>query len=169
MTLLNNNFQPNGSFTGVVGMLQRREVDINIGSQSLRHDRMLASDFSPPLLHTPLTIFFQSSDAYNLNTYQLLSVFEMDAWVTYGCLFAITTVALTAMVYLSSQVGLWRHSAAQSVAFVGRTAILRSYVIAITSIPNSIKILCLAFGILSVVMFAYLRAGKNHLRIYLLL
>ena len=39
----------NGSFTGMLGMLQRQEVDFAVSSLIISQDRSLAADFLSPL------------------------------------------------------------------------------------------------------------------------
>ena len=57
-------------------MLQRREVDFNMAGQSYRFDRSLINDLSPVILLDSLSVFFMSRDAYELNAWEVLSIYE---------------------------------------------------------------------------------------------
>ncbi len=140
-------------------MLQRREVDINIGSQSLRYDRSLVNDLSPQLLITGLAIFFKSSDAYELNAWEMLAIFNRNAWVLFVCLVAGTFVGLIMTYFIMDTLHSPSSNLLQASGFIGRSLILKSSdMVARRSWAS--KTIYVAVGLLSVVMFAYLRAGR---------
>ncbi len=141
----------------MVGTLQRKEADINIAGQSLRHDRAMATDVSPPLQSFVLAIMIKSSSAYQMNTWDMLAIFERDAWTCFTCLVLVALLTLAVIYLLVDPADLVARSFAQAVAFTGSSLMLKTY--RYVRNPKASKVLCLAIGFLSILIFAYLRAG----------
>ena len=45
---------PNGSWDGIIGMIERKEADIGIGGITISNERMSVVDFSFPYIATPV-------------------------------------------------------------------------------------------------------------------
>ncbi len=142
-------------------MLERQEVDVNIGSQTLRHDRSLVNDLSPQLLITGLSVFFKSSDAYELNAWEMMAVYNMNAWILFiGLTFGSIGALILTYVIMGGRQKPLEESFVQGANAIGRSLILKSYDIAIKR-SSTPKVISVVVGLLSVVMFAYLRAGMT--------
>ncbi len=87
-------------------------------------------------------------------------MYNMDAWMCYLGLFVISLLIIitTLAVYNRAKLTYLRSVVMQSTAFVSRSAILKSYSITVRH-GHSTRAACFAFCLLSIVMFAYLRAG----------
>ncbi len=138
-------------------MLERHEIDFNMGSQTFRYDRSLVTDHAPILLITKVAIFFKSRDAYELNTWEMIAVFEKNTWILFSCLVVATFGALLFTYIVMGSLKPFYENILQAIAFISRTLVLRKYDVAVNCISS--KTICVAVGILGLVMFAYLRAG----------
>ncbi len=146
-------------------MLQRGEIDVNVGSQTFRFDRGLATDQSQPLTSTSLGVFFKSGDAYELNTWEMLSIFERDALAAFASI-AVFVLGAFALTYVLTEPQMPAYTSfLHAVGLVGSSLILKSYDF-VSKMSRGAKLLCLAIGCLSIVMFAYLRAG-TYVRTYI--
>ncbi len=125
----------------------------------MRWDRMQVNDYSEALLRSPLAVFIRSSGQYQLNTWRLLAVYDLDALLCYGgLLVASLLVLMVTLAFTNGKMPLLRNFAIQSTAFISHSAVLKSYTITLRH-GYSTKTVCFAFCLLSIVMFAYLRAG----------
>ncbi len=152
--------QANGSHNGIIGMLQRREVDINIAGQTIRYDRYQVVDISPPLFYSSISAFFKSTNVYDLNTWEMLAVFEMNAWVLFLCIMAALFLCLFVIFIFLDNDSKTHSKYLRSFAYVGKSFILIGHQSPTKPVAAS-RVLILALGIISIVMFAYLRAGIN--------
>ncbi|KAA0203188.1 Ionotropic receptor 203, partial [Hyalella azteca] len=71
----------NGSFTGVIGRLQRREVDIGLASFTVLLRRVPAMDFTA-YLRRKTTRFITKVPAYKRDPFILINVFKIETWLT---------------------------------------------------------------------------------------
>ena len=72
---------PNGSFTGLIGMVQRQEVDMAACLLSITHERVQAVDFSYPY-HYDTINFFTHKPGYVPQWEVLIWPYQLNAWVT---------------------------------------------------------------------------------------
>ncbi len=56
---LRGNYYANGSFDGVIGQLQRGEIDWSLSNYRVTPERMSAIDFSQPISYLPLRLVLQ--------------------------------------------------------------------------------------------------------------
>ncbi|KAA0194677.1 Ionotropic receptor 199 [Hyalella azteca] len=88
-----------GNFTGLVGALQRREVDLSLGPFTMTRDRLRFIDFSVAVDRTSASLFINQAavvSAVGWTTYVLS--FHWTAWVALLMLLAICTVVLVLVV-----------------------------------------------------------------------
>ncbi len=134
-----------------------------------------------------IAVFFHSEGSYDLNMLELLAIFQAsqmehelsllltfpttayspppprqrDAWLTYTCLVMALVVGM-AVIYLA--LNPWLGVATNSLcaaASVGNTLILKHFDPAFNG-RYAKELLYFVVGCLSLVMFAYLRAGAQH-------
>ena len=134
---------PDGRFSGIVGMLQRREIDVNVGSQSFRFDRSLVNDLSVPLLTTYLGVFYRSSDKYKLNTWEMLAIFEREAWMLLLALACLSALALCLVHWVQTPDLTAPSGAMHATAFVSRSLILKGYCPSSVRKAGASMLLCL--------------------------
>ncbi len=139
-------------------MLDRQEVDINIGSQTISYDRLLATDMSPPLFYSSISVFFKPSNAYDLNTWEMLAVFNLNAWILFLCIMVALLLCLFVIYIFLDNYSKTHNKFLRSIAYVGKSFILIGNQSPVKPVAAS-RLLILALGIMSIVMFAYLRAG----------
>ncbi|KAA0203186.1 Ionotropic receptor 202, partial [Hyalella azteca] len=71
----------NGSFTGVIGRVQRREVDIGLSSFSVLLRQVPAMEFTA-YLRRKTTRFITKVPAYKRDPFILMNVFKIEIWLT---------------------------------------------------------------------------------------
>ncbi|KAF2358665.1 Ionotropic glutamate receptor L-glutamate and glycine-binding domain [Trinorchestia longiramus] len=89
----------NGSFTGLVGALQRREVDLSLGPFTMTRERLRFIDFSVAVDRTSASLFINQNavvSAIGWGTY-ILS-FHWTAWVALLLLLITCSIVLVVMV-----------------------------------------------------------------------
>ncbi|KAG8196122.1 hypothetical protein JTE90_007858 [Oedothorax gibbosus] len=85
---------PNGSWTGVIGMVQRGEADLSMGGLIITEQRRRDVDFSRPYLITPLSFAIGKPQKHHLkNAY--LYPFHIVVW---GCCLGVL-IAMSATLY----------------------------------------------------------------------
>ncbi|XP_067682736.1 probable glutamate receptor [Haliotis asinina] len=83
----------NGSWTGVLGMLQRQEVDLSMDLLTIHSDRQDAADFIlPPALHSKFTILYKKESNVDEDN---LMVFLRPVLPTTIILFGVSVVLVT--------------------------------------------------------------------------
>ncbi len=92
--------------------------------------------------------------------WEMLDIFERNAWICFACLAVGLVCAIALIYYTADPLHLHAESLLQAIAFTGSTLILKSYRYT-ARISSAGRLLCLAIGFLSLVMFAYLRAGTT--------
>ncbi len=110
-----------------------------------------------------LVVAIKSSDAYELNTWEMLAIFERNAWICFLCLTAVLVCGASVIHFVADPLHLPAESLVQAIAFTGSTLILKSYRYTV-EISKAGKLIYLATGFISLVMFAYLRAGKTSMK-----
>ncbi|ESP00146.1 hypothetical protein LOTGIDRAFT_141353, partial [Lottia gigantea] len=75
----------NGSWTGVVGQLHRREVDLFAGPLAMSSDREDAVDFTFPYFHVYTSVIFRRPDPNKTKWRKLIDPFK---WEVHVCIFA---------------------------------------------------------------------------------
>ena len=89
------NYYENGSFDGVIGQLQRGEIDWSLSNYRVTPERMSAIDFSQPVSYFPLRLVSKSPNE-ELNWMAYLSVFTGEFWIV----LLTTTIVLSFSLYL---------------------------------------------------------------------
>lgn len=69
-----------GNFSGMIGMLQREEVDIAFGKISITESRASAVDFSFPYQYIPVTFITDKPRAFP-DKYAIMHPFEFSVWI----------------------------------------------------------------------------------------
>lgn len=71
---------PNGSWTGMSGLLQRNEVDIFLGPPLMSFSRTEIMDFSVPLMFDQNSILSHRPDSHSADLIQYLSCYNRVVW-----------------------------------------------------------------------------------------
>uniref|UniRef100_A0A5S6QKS4 Lig_chan-Glu_bd domain-containing protein n=1 Tax=Trichuris muris TaxID=70415 RepID=A0A5S6QKS4_TRIMR len=85
--LVNHSFHSIGEFrdgewTALVGLLQRKEVDLVAAAIDIRPDRLSVMDYSTPLFESDHGVLIRSPDVFTDNTFVILTaVFSRTAWL----------------------------------------------------------------------------------------
>ena len=72
----------NGSWTGTIGRLEKKEADIGM-RMGLSLERSFAADFTVQLGTNPLSIIMQKPQGQFLNNWAYTKVFRFDSWITF--------------------------------------------------------------------------------------
>ncbi|XP_071530510.1 probable glutamate receptor [Panulirus ornatus] len=92
---------PNGSWTGMMGMLQKEEVEIVLGPSSMSHQRETICDFSDPIVTDDFAILMIRPTLQN-DVSGFLKPFAMEVWLL--TLMSLMSVIL-AMTFLERMEG----------------------------------------------------------------
>ncbi|GAB6028094.1 hypothetical protein CHUAL_002314 [Chamberlinius hualienensis] len=84
----------NGQWNGLIGLLQRREVDMVAADVSLTQNRRKVADFSPPFLMTSIGIAVKSKQVTFAGYLSL--PFAVGVWILIATATILTTILLTA-------------------------------------------------------------------------
>ncbi|KAK8765233.1 hypothetical protein V5799_032157 [Amblyomma americanum] len=82
---------PNGSWTGAVGNVQRREVDMTIVPMIQSHSRMTVGEYGPPIMYVQFGIL-SGSGVSTSNVFGYILTFDWKVWAL--LLSAIPVLAL---------------------------------------------------------------------------
>lgn len=72
---------PNGTWNGLIGLLQRREADLAFSRLTISYERFKAFRFSYPYLLAPQT-FMSDALEYLPNSYRIMQSFSISVWVS---------------------------------------------------------------------------------------
>ncbi|XP_076373361.1 glutamate receptor ionotropic, delta-2-like isoform X1 [Tachypleus tridentatus] len=87
---------PNGSWTGMIGMMVQNEADLGLGPFAVNYDRHMAVDVTPPIFIDYNTILV-SYKQKQPNFYSYLQAFGWEVWVAmFASLLTISGVACLA-------------------------------------------------------------------------
>ncbi|GFY56499.1 glutamate receptor ionotropic, delta-1 [Trichonephila inaurata madagascariensis] len=81
----------NGSWTGIVGMVQRGEADLAIGTLQTNEDRFRVGDFSFPYANDGLKFGVLKSSEWT-KVFGFLELFDFPSWMLLFCIFLLATV-----------------------------------------------------------------------------
>ncbi|XP_070391000.1 probable glutamate receptor [Dermacentor albipictus] len=70
---------PNGSWTGVVGNVQRKEVDMTIVPMIQSHSRMTVGEYGPPIMYVQFGIL-SGSGVSTSNVFGYILTFDWKVW-----------------------------------------------------------------------------------------
>lgn len=165
---------PDGTFSGMVGMIQRRKADVTLAIAMPSEGRSRVMDQSLALLRDGLKIHAQTSSGYMLSTYSLFDVFNRYVWasiVGIVMLVALLKAACTMTYSLSSSTSPLLVTSSQQEALLAFRLIstyIKSLAVAIRWIINqgyqdvdgrllaSLKILMFTVGMTTVILFGCL-------------
>lgn len=82
----------NGNWTGIIGMLQREEVDMGIGKLMVTYERSLTVDYCYPYLYGPTT-FVTDKPEYTSSSYAVLYAFSFPVWIAVFASFIVVLLA----------------------------------------------------------------------------
>lgn len=149
-------------FTGMMGMLERDEVDVVITMAVLNPDRLEVIDPSMTIIVEGSKLFVKSSDSLNLNTHDLLQVFYPSAWFTLLALTAVLIIivcwTLTTLHRQARLETMLVPNLLSATAFVTSSFINKTHAIRLSEFSSG-KILLWTVMMLGVVLFAHVRAG----------
>ncbi|XP_068209415.1 probable glutamate receptor [Palaemon carinicauda] len=81
----------NGSWTGMIGMIQRGEADFALGPFGTSYERETVIDFTIPVIHSNLAILsIRPKVQYDIEG--ILKTFSLEVWL--GILFSVVTVSI---------------------------------------------------------------------------
>lgn len=152
---------PNGTWNGMIGMLEQRNTDMVISGLTVTHSRAQAIDFSFVLLEEPISLVMRQPDGQVFNVWAFLVVFDLLAWIT----FAITIIVLAVALMLIATFGYdklhdpedsERFDVLNGMAFVVIAMLQREY--PISRVKASTKILVLVVFYFSFLFYAYYTA-----------
>ncbi|GFU27917.1 glutamate receptor ionotropic, delta-1 [Nephila pilipes] len=83
----------NGSWSGLIGMVQRKEVDIALNLLSITEDRIKAVDFSEPYTLQDVT-FIVRKPGILPPTWSLLYPFDIISWISIAVVLAVAPIIL---------------------------------------------------------------------------
>ncbi|KAK3095885.1 hypothetical protein FSP39_020337, partial [Pinctada imbricata] len=75
----------NGSWTGMIGQLERREVDLMVAAISIQADREQAMDFTHPFYYDVSTILMKRPDEDDSKILTLMKPFKWEVFVSLAC------------------------------------------------------------------------------------
>ncbi len=153
----------NGSYNGVIGMLQRQETDMGAAPFSVTLERSQVISYSYPIVETYSTLIvahpslYEKSEAVNMDAF--LSVFTPTSWLSVLVMYCVLTFASFA-IYIVKHLkekktckGSFTESVIKCVKFSYCT--LLKLGISEDFIYSSGKILVIVSGHMSIVIFAY--------------
>lgn len=70
---------PDGNWTGLVGMVQKKEADISFGNLAITEERTLAVDFSFPYVYSSVT-FITDQPGYTSDSFAVFQPFSLIVW-----------------------------------------------------------------------------------------
>ncbi|XP_068215576.1 uncharacterized protein [Palaemon carinicauda] len=89
--------QPDGTVTGMIGMVARREANIAVGGVAVNEKRKTVVDYSIPYMESPLRVYSRSPKLKN-NALAVLSSFTSEVW---ACII-IATLLMGPIVYIET-------------------------------------------------------------------
>ena len=145
------------SFNGMVGMLQRKEVDVCIGSVDIQELRSRAIDYTSGIFADNAKIFIQSSGSARLNYYEMFLIFRKDVWQ----LIVVLLLGTSIVFFLHFRSETDGHSLSQDLtnasALSMRAVILKGH----SRVPGRIggKVGMIAILLFGIMIFALYRGG----------
>ncbi|XP_071530822.1 glutamate receptor 2-like [Panulirus ornatus] len=95
--------QPNGSWTGMLGMLQRKEVEIVLGPSSMSHQRETICDFSDPIVTDDFAILMIRPTLQN-DVSGFLKPFAMEVWLLTLASLVSVILAMTFLGWMENEI-----------------------------------------------------------------
>lgn len=135
----------NGSWTGLMGMLSRREVDVASAGLSQSLERSLAVDFTQSTLMDEITLIGRAvPDRGKANTLAYLAVFTGYSWMSFGAILAAYGVLVMSVKHLAvnDDLGLEEFTFLNCLGFLGMYLIQLEYPRSRGS-GDSLRIVCL--------------------------
>ncbi|GFY49491.1 glutamate receptor ionotropic, delta-1 [Trichonephila inaurata madagascariensis] len=86
----------NGSWTGIVGMVQRGETDLAIGSLGINEDRFRVADYSFPYASDGMNFVVLKPSEWS-KAFGFLELFDLPTWMLLLCIFLLATVMFFTM------------------------------------------------------------------------
>ena len=86
--ILNENLQKleNGSWTGDIGILQRREADVCSSGIGMKLERSFAIEYPLPTYHARVTLIAANSQGRAMNMWAYIGVFGVSQWCIYAAM-----------------------------------------------------------------------------------
>ncbi|PSN40521.1 Ionotropic receptor 154 [Blattella germanica] len=85
----------NGSWSGMTGMLQRKQIDIGLMTLMLSTSRLSVLDYFVPVIKSSLSIFIKRARSEDNSLDQLLKPLSDALWVAVGCIVLLASALLT--------------------------------------------------------------------------
>ena len=89
--------EDNETWTGMVGMLQKREVDVAVVSLAFKSERLDVMDFSDPILKDKITLLSLNHRKRDLNLMAYIDMFTANSWIFIGIVFICLVLFLHAL------------------------------------------------------------------------
>ncbi len=115
-------------------------------------------DFTTMVMEDKMRIYFGIKNSYDLNMWQILTIFRREAFFTYIALAWVLAACLAVIYHIDGELSVGS-GLLFSVASVGNTLILKHFD-ATVSTSRAKKILFIFMGVLATIMFDYIRAGS---------
>ncbi|KAJ4428309.1 hypothetical protein ANN_24328, partial [Periplaneta americana] len=87
--------EANGSWTGLIGMLQRREVDVVNADVTMTSERLDVVDFMTPLVSTRFHLAIKQTNTFDLKIGTFLMPFSPCLWTTVLVVLILLVVCIT--------------------------------------------------------------------------
>ncbi|ESP00055.1 hypothetical protein LOTGIDRAFT_112937, partial [Lottia gigantea] len=85
---------PNGSWTGMIGDLVRKQKDIAVASLTITEERERAVDFSKPFMSTGISIMIKKPDKQKPGVFSFMQPLDMTVWSCIGIGFLAVSFVL---------------------------------------------------------------------------
>ena len=145
----------NGSWTGGVGVLQRKEADICSNGMGILHDRSFAIDFPLPVIYDPITLFALKPTGRAPNMWVYVRVFGVIQWIIFMMLLIAFAMVMTMMLLWRREK--WQDTQMKYVPMAFGTSFL--FTIQMGEHPDTkhfgTRILTLTTSILTLVLWVY--------------
>ncbi|XP_076348087.1 putative glutamate receptor [Tachypleus tridentatus] len=97
---------PNQSWSGLIGMIHRKEADIALGMLSITEERKEAVDFTMPYAYDAVVFVTKAPNAKG----RLLSIIKPLRWQIWFAVFLSLVLATTFLIFINSITRRWRSS-----------------------------------------------------------
>ncbi|KAK9504379.1 hypothetical protein O3M35_010722 [Rhynocoris fuscipes] len=94
---------PNGSFDGLMGLLQREEIDLAATGFFMRKDRMAISEYTAETVFVRTAIIFKQPTLSSVSNIFILP-FSQLVWISCGCLTVLVGIILAVEYILSKKI-----------------------------------------------------------------
>ncbi|KAG0426686.1 hypothetical protein HPB47_026216 [Ixodes persulcatus] len=96
------NLEPDGSWTGMIGQINRNEADLALGPFVLTEREAMVANPSPPYTDEDMIILSGVAKEHKSNVYGYISAFDLHVWMVLLCFLGfVATVAVVAEYLLS--------------------------------------------------------------------